>query len=50
MSECQKHNYVQFLEFLEYFISYETENWNYYDNIVHITNNKNLNITLIMKA
>ena len=37
-SECQEHNYVQFLEFLEYFkktylISFETENWNYYDNI-----------------
>ncbi|ORY74713.1 hypothetical protein LY90DRAFT_502515 [Neocallimastix californiae] len=43
-SECQEHNYVQFLEFLEYFektylISYVTENWNYYDNIEHITNN-----------
>ncbi|KAG4101852.1 hypothetical protein H8356DRAFT_1421446 [Neocallimastix lanati (nom. inval.)] len=43
-SECQEHNYVQFLEFLEYFkktylINYETENWNYYDNIEHITNN-----------
>ncbi|KAG4099365.1 hypothetical protein H8356DRAFT_1344155 [Neocallimastix lanati (nom. inval.)] len=41
---CQEHNYVQFLEFLEYFkktylISYETENWNYYDNIEHISNN-----------
>ncbi|ORY20526.1 hypothetical protein LY90DRAFT_516717 [Neocallimastix californiae] len=43
-SECQEHNYVQFLEFLEYFkktylINFETENWNYYDNIEHITNN-----------
>ncbi|KAL6589672.1 hypothetical protein U3516DRAFT_819581 [Neocallimastix sp. 'constans'] len=43
-SECQEHNYVQFLEFLEYFkktylINYETKNWNYYDNIEHITNN-----------
>ncbi|KAG4100575.1 hypothetical protein H8356DRAFT_1422669 [Neocallimastix lanati (nom. inval.)] len=41
----QEHNYVQFSEFLEYFkkkiylISYETKNWNYYDNIEHITNN-----------
>ncbi|KAG4100002.1 hypothetical protein H8356DRAFT_935670, partial [Neocallimastix lanati (nom. inval.)] len=42
-----EHNYVQFLEFPEYFkktylISYETENWNHYDNIEHIehiTNN-----------
>ncbi|KAL6599377.1 hypothetical protein U3516DRAFT_816711 [Neocallimastix sp. 'constans'] len=43
-SECQEHNYVQFLEFLEYFKktylnNFETENWNYYDNIEHITNN-----------
>ena len=43
-SECQEHNYNQFLEFLEYFkktylISYETNYWNYYDNIEHITNN-----------
>ncbi|ORY12375.1 hypothetical protein LY90DRAFT_518355 [Neocallimastix californiae] len=43
-SECQEHNYVQFLEFLEYFkktylINFETENWNYYDNFEHITNN-----------
>ncbi|KAG4086334.1 hypothetical protein H8356DRAFT_1434649 [Neocallimastix lanati (nom. inval.)] len=43
-SECQEYNYVLFLEFLEYFkntyiISYETENWNCYDNIEHITNN-----------
>jgi len=43
-SECQKHNNVQFLEFLEYFkktylISYEIVNWNYYDNIEHIINN-----------
>ncbi|KAG4107787.1 hypothetical protein H8356DRAFT_1416198 [Neocallimastix lanati (nom. inval.)] len=43
-SECQEHNYVQFLEFLEYFkktylIYFETENWNYYENIEHITNN-----------
>ncbi|ORX99476.1 hypothetical protein LY90DRAFT_519895 [Neocallimastix californiae] len=43
-SECQEHNYVQFLEFLEYFkktylINFETENWNYYDNIEQITNN-----------
>ncbi|KAG4108730.1 hypothetical protein H8356DRAFT_1350061 [Neocallimastix lanati (nom. inval.)] len=31
--------------------SYETENWNYYDNIEHITNNKkNPNITLITKG
>ena len=35
---------VQFLEFLEYFIktyliNFETENWNYYDNIEQITNN-----------
>ncbi|KAG4082898.1 hypothetical protein H8356DRAFT_1437394 [Neocallimastix lanati (nom. inval.)] len=42
--KCQEHNYVQFLEFLEYFkktylINFETENWNYYDNIEHITNN-----------
>ncbi|KAL6612642.1 hypothetical protein U3516DRAFT_751726 [Neocallimastix sp. 'constans'] len=34
----KEHNYVQFFEFLEYFkkaylISYETESWNYYDNI-----------------
>ncbi|KAL6621107.1 hypothetical protein U3516DRAFT_811157 [Neocallimastix sp. 'constans'] len=43
-SECQEHNYVQFLEFLGYFkktylINFETENWNYYGNIEHITNN-----------
>ncbi|KAG4104823.1 hypothetical protein H8356DRAFT_1357981 [Neocallimastix lanati (nom. inval.)] len=46
-SECQEHNYIQFLEFLKfleyfkktYLISYETENWNYYDNIEYITNN-----------
>ncbi|KAL6628291.1 hypothetical protein U3516DRAFT_536283, partial [Neocallimastix sp. 'constans'] len=40
----QEHNYVQFLEFSEYFkktslINYETENWIHYDNIDHITNN-----------
>ncbi|KAL6597151.1 hypothetical protein U3516DRAFT_764595 [Neocallimastix sp. 'constans'] len=43
-NKCQEHNYVQFLELLEYFkktylINYETENWNYYDSIKHITNN-----------
>ncbi|KAG4097404.1 hypothetical protein H8356DRAFT_1425482 [Neocallimastix lanati (nom. inval.)] len=39
----QSHN-LKVVKFLEYFkktylINYETENWNYYDNIEHITNN-----------
>ena len=43
-NECQEKRYDQFLEFLDYFkknylISYETNYWNYYDNIEHITNN-----------
>ncbi|ORX71716.1 hypothetical protein BCR32DRAFT_250084 [Anaeromyces robustus] len=43
-SKCKEHNYVQFLEFLEYFyytylIDYNIKNWNYYNNIKHITNN-----------
>ncbi|KAL6598903.1 hypothetical protein U3516DRAFT_846173 [Neocallimastix sp. 'constans'] len=37
------YNFVQFLEFLKYYkkiylINYDTENWNYYDNIDHIKN------------
>ncbi|KAL6600895.1 hypothetical protein U3516DRAFT_802450 [Neocallimastix sp. 'constans'] len=41
---CIKKNYNQFLIFLEYFrktylILYNIENWNYYNNIEHITNN-----------
>ncbi|ORX76120.1 hypothetical protein BCR32DRAFT_284529 [Anaeromyces robustus] len=42
--KCNEHNYVQFLEFLEYFkytylIDYNIKYWNYYNNIKHITNN-----------
>jgi len=41
---CIENNYNQFLIFFEYFrklylILYDTENWNYYNNIEHITNN-----------
>ena len=41
---CIKNSYIQFLIFLEYFrkiylILYDIENWNYYNNIEHITNN-----------
>ncbi|ORY46692.1 hypothetical protein LY90DRAFT_509246 [Neocallimastix californiae] len=41
---CIEKNYNQFLIFLEYFrktylILYNIENWNYYNNIEHITNN-----------
>ncbi|ORY81110.1 hypothetical protein LY90DRAFT_500205 [Neocallimastix californiae] len=41
---CIENNYNQFLIFLEYFrktylIHYDIENWNYYNNIEHITNN-----------
>ncbi|ORX61817.1 hypothetical protein BCR32DRAFT_251741 [Anaeromyces robustus] len=43
-SACKKKNYSNFLEFLEYFKNnylhkYNTNNWNYYKNIEHITNN-----------
>jgi len=43
-SKCHEHNYVQFLEFLEYYkntylIDYKIKYWNYYNNIRHITNN-----------
>eukprot|EP00833_Pecoramyces_ruminatium_P014750 jgi/Orpsp1_1/1188782/evm.model.d7180000067137.1 len=42
--ECQKKEYKNFLEFLNYFydtylMRYDVNSWNYYENIEHITNN-----------
>ncbi|KAL6588739.1 hypothetical protein U3516DRAFT_656237 [Neocallimastix sp. 'constans'] len=41
---CQKKKYNNFLQFLEYFnknylLKYNVNNWNYYENIEHLTNN-----------
>ncbi|KAG4081734.1 hypothetical protein H8356DRAFT_1756662 [Neocallimastix lanati (nom. inval.)] len=41
---CQKKKYINFLQFLEYFnknylLKYNVNNWNYYENIEHLTNN-----------
>ncbi|KAG4089038.1 hypothetical protein H8356DRAFT_1432268 [Neocallimastix lanati (nom. inval.)] len=41
---CQKKKYNNFLQFLEYFnknylLKYNVNNWNYYENIEHFTNN-----------
>ncbi|KAL6621109.1 hypothetical protein U3516DRAFT_796114 [Neocallimastix sp. 'constans'] len=41
---CQKKKYNNFLQFLEYFnknylLMYNVNNWNYYENIEHLTNN-----------
>ncbi|KAG4101048.1 hypothetical protein H8356DRAFT_1034900 [Neocallimastix lanati (nom. inval.)] len=41
---CQKKMYNNFLQFLEYFnknylLKYNVNNWNYYENIEHLTNN-----------
>ncbi|KAL6601120.1 hypothetical protein U3516DRAFT_802289 [Neocallimastix sp. 'constans'] len=41
---CQKKKYNNFLQFLEYFnknylLKYNGNNWNYYENIEHLTNN-----------
>ncbi len=43
-NKCQNKNYIDFLKFLKYFrntylIDYDPKYWNYYENIIHITNN-----------
>ncbi|ORX76416.1 hypothetical protein BCR32DRAFT_284175 [Anaeromyces robustus] len=52
--ECQKNNYNQFLDFLEYFNDtylqrHDIKYWNYYNGIEHITNNASESFSKYLK-